>query len=433
MRLLHLVVLGTMSAAFASACALAQQGTLPVGTALRIELDTASRVHSNARVSGHLTQSIYLTDHEIIPAGALVGGIIRGTTPGPRKEHIQRLLAADFTPPRIPEVVFQTLSIPAQGSRPATTLNIDAPGRMTTMTVLTLGTHNRKQSLRQRVENVIKQRKQDVEGMIRKPRVVEMVEKWAIGQLPYHPTILWSDTYFNADLRAPLMLGDLPHPTLPVEDLRGRLPEGTLVARLLTPVSSATATHGDSVEAQVAEPMFSPDPSHLLVPEGTHLFGTVVQSRSARSLGRNGSLRFTFNKLDLPTADPESKPLSIHGRLSVAETAPGEHTVLDEEGQTKATDGPGKLAEPAVLAVLAVAATPDDHDHGTADLGSSTVASNGFGLIARVLSLTTRNAGVVQGFAYYALGKSIYYRFLDKGHDTTFDKDTELHVTLSAR
>ncbi len=83
-----------------------------------------------------------------------------------------------------------------------------------------------------------------------------------------------------------------------------------------------------------------------------------------------------------------------------------------------------------------MAATPDDGHHGEGtgvSPGATTVASNGFGLIARVVSLSTRNTNVLQGFAYYSLGKSLYFHFVAKGHDTTFPRDTEIQVTLSER
>lgn len=190
------------------------------------------------------------------------------------------------------------------------------------------------------------------------------------------------------------------------------------------------------MEAIITQPLLSPDRSRLLVPQGTHLHGVVVQTKAARHLGRNGDLRFAFRHLDLPTADGSVRAAEIHGRLSAAETAPGQHVEIDEEGAAKANDGPGKYAEPVVLAILAGVATPDDDHHGPGDgigPGAQTVSSNGFGLIARVVSLTSRNTQALEGFAYYSLAKSLYFNFIAKGHDTTFPRDTEIQVTLSER
>lgn len=316
---------------------------------------------------------------------------------------------------------------------PARVVSIRAPATQTNAAVLTLGTKKQKRSLKGQVSDAIGRAKQQAGDLVKQHEIKEIIEKWAVGQLPYHPEILWTKTRFNADLAEAAAVTDVPHVTLPVADLRGRLPDGTLHARLLSPVTSATAKRGDAVEAVTTQPLLSPDGKRVLVPEGTHLQGSVVQTKAARSWGRNGSLRFTFSKLDLATAQEQAPSMDIHGRLSAAETAPGSNISMDEEGQTKANDTPAKYIEPALLAVLAAGAGPDDEHPGTAAPGAAAYSSNGMGLISRVVSLSTRDTNVIQGFAYYALAKSVYYRFVAKGHDTTFDHDTEIQVSLSER
>ena len=430
-------LLGCMIAAItASSMLLAQQATLPPGTALSVELDHRVRCRLGAAISGHLTEPVYLVDHEVIPAGALVSGTIRSLQPGSKREHVQRLLAADFTPPRVPGAVFDTISVPATATQTAHVIFINAPAVQTNASVLTLGTKKQKQSIRTQITGVIKQREQDAKDSVKQHRYTEIVERWAVGQLPYHPDILWSNTRFYADLAAPATIPDTTHPELPIEDLRGRLPEGALSARLVSPLTSETARRGDPVEAIITRPLLLADSSAVLVPQGTHLHGVVVRTKAARSFGRNGDLRFAFRNLDLPSTEGAVKMTEIHGRLSGAETAPGQHVTIDEEGQAKAEDGPGKYVEPIALAILAGVARGDP-DHrgpgGGVGPGGQTVASNGFGLIARVVSLSIRNTQVLQGFAYYSLAKSLYFNFVAKGHDTTFPHDTEIQVTLSER
>ncbi len=430
------IVGGVVAVLGAASILRAQDVTLAAATPLRIVLDHRVRIHKGASLHGRLTEPVYLVDHQVIPAGALVSGTIRGTRPGPKAEHIRRLLAADFTPPRVPEVVFTTIQLPANGSHAERVIQIDAPATLTSASVLTLGTQAKKRSLAGQATDLVKQRISDARDALRPHEATETVEKWAVGQLPYHPDILWSKTHFNAELATPATLPDTAHPALPVEDLRGRLPEGVLHAQLLSTLTSASAKRGDPVDAVITQPLLSPDRTKILVPEGTHLQGVVVRTREARRFGHNGDLRFAFRRLDLPTASGAVEITEIHGRLSAAQTAPGEHATIDEEGQVKAGNGPGKYAEPLVLAALAVVASPDPDHHGPGDgvrPGASTVASNGFGLIARVVSLSTRNTQVLQGFAYYSLAKSVYFNFVAKGHNITFPRDTEIQVTLSER
>jgi hypothetical protein len=412
---------------------IAQNVTLPPATAFRVQLDHRVRSHVGATVAGHLTEPVYLVDHEVIPAGSLISGSIRGTHPGSKSIRIRRLLAADFTPPRLPDVVFDSITLPAIGNQGGRVIAIEASAVQTDANVLTLGTKKQKQSIKSQIGSYIKQRKEEASEGLKQHKVGEIIEKWAVGQLPYHPEILWSDTRFNADLAMAATIPDTSHPVLVTEDLRGRLPEGTLHARLVSPLTSETAKKGDQVDAIITRPLLSPEGARLLVPEGTHLHGVVVQTKAARRWGHNGDLRFAFRNLDLPTADGSSHPTEIHGRLSAAETSGGQHVSIDEEGQAKASDGPAKFAEPALLGVLALAGGPDDEHPGTAVPGAAGFSSNGFGLVARVISLSTRNTSVIQGFAYYSLAKSVYFHFIAKGHDTTFPHDTEIEVTLSER
>jgi len=387
-----------------------QEVTLAPATALRIEIDHRVRSHVGASVRGHLTEPVYLIDHEVIPAGSLISGTIRSTHGAPRRERVQRLLAADFTPPRVPDIVFESITLPAAGVN-GRIISINAPAVRTDARVLTLGTKKQRKSIKGQIGAAIKQNEHDAAESLKHHHFAEAIEKWAVGQLPYHPEMLWTGTRFNADLATPTSVPDTPHPVFPTEDLGGRLPEGSLRARLTSPLTSETAKRGDPVEAITTQPLLSADKSRLLVPEGTRLEGIVMQTKAARRFGRNGNLRFAFRKLDLPASDGTMTPTDIHGRLSAAESAPGQHVTMDEEGQVTASDGPAKYAEPLLLGVLAMAATPDP-DHrgagGGVNPGTTTVASNGFGLIARVVSLSTRNTNVLQGFAYYSLGKSLY-------------------------
>lgn len=62
-----------------------------------------------------------------------------------------------------------------------------------------------------------------------------------------------------------------------------------------------------------------------------------------------------------------------------------------------------------------------------------TVASNGFGLVARVLAFTVKSPNLALGFGAYGFGKSVYFRFLTPGNQVSFPKDTEIEVQLSVR
>jgi hypothetical protein len=53
--------------------------------------------------------------------------------------------------------------------------------------------------------------------------------------------------------------------------------------------------------------------------------------------------------------------------------------------------------------------------------------------VARVAAMASANAAVGRGFAYFALSKSIYYRWIARGHEVQFPKDTQIEILLNNR
>ena len=115
-----------------------------------------------------------------MPAGAPVSGTIHKLLPGSRSDHIRRLLAADFTPPEMPEIVFGSITLPANKDHAAIVLQIDAPAAPTDASFLSLGTKT-KQSIKTQAIVMIKQHKQDVTDLVKHHQYAEIVEKWAIA------------------------------------------------------------------------------------------------------------------------------------------------------------------------------------------------------------------------------------------------------------
>jgi hypothetical protein len=102
---------------------------------------------------------------------------------------------------------------------------------------------------------------------------------------------------------------------------------------------------------------------------------------------------------------------------------------ISEEGTASTSQGPAKYLAPMALGVLTAASYGDDAAHA----GNSAVTSNGFGFAARVAAMASANAAVGRGFAYFALSKSIYYRWIARGHEVQFPKDTQIEILLNQR
>ncbi|MDE2466055.1 MAG: hypothetical protein KGO02_20410, partial [Alphaproteobacteria bacterium] len=85
---------------------------------------------------------------------------------------------------------------------------------------------------------------------------------------------------------------------------------------------------------------------------------------------------------------------------------------------------------PLALSVLATSAFDGD---ATSNPVHSGVDSNGFGFAARVAVMSSANAVLLHTFAVYAASKSIYFRWIARGHQIDFPKDTRVQILLNAR
>jgi hypothetical protein len=182
-----------------------------------------------------------------------------------------------------------------------------------------------------------------------------------------------------------------------------------------------------SVAAPVATPASAsvPTPTHrkLLLPEGTHLIGTVVEAKPAGMFGHNGTLRLTFRKAELPEGDERV----VHGRVIAAEGLRNDRLQIDEEGQIKANGSNRFLAPLAVGSLAAVS------DSAGAGLLKEAMTGNGLDLLTRVIGTASANAGLISGFGYYEVGKVVFDSFVARGHEVTFAKNTRLEIELAQR
>ena len=161
----------------------------------------------------------------------------------------------------------------------------------------------------------------------------------------------------------------------------------------------------------------------LLLPEGTHLIGSVVEAKPAEMFGHNGSLRLTFRKAELPAGDERV----VHGRVIAAESVKSDRVQIDNEGQIKAS-GANRFLAPITLGSLAAVS-----DSTGAGLIREALSSNGLDLLTRVIGTAASNGGLISGFAYYEFGKVVYDTWIARGHEVVFAKNTRLEIELAQR
>src|ERR1700730_9241916 len=133
-----------------------------------------------------------------------------------------------------------------------------------------------KQTAKDRINGAINARSRGIADIVRGPNKKEKLIDLMWSKLPYHPQYFRRGTRFDAPLRDPLQFGSESIQQGDLAELGSQpRPDSVVRVRLLTALDSASAKPGQTVEAVIAVPLFSPN-HKLVLPEGTRLTGTVV-------------------------------------------------------------------------------------------------------------------------------------------------------------
>jgi len=413
--------------------------SVPAGVPLRVELDRSYRMRIGTRIEGHLTEPVYLIDHVAVPADSKVFGIITDKHPVSRQVRTAAMFNGDMTPLKDADVTFNELETP-DGRH--FEIETDATERTTKIVRMVAPDEAPRRSFGQRIAAAFRWTKRETVAGFEAPHKWDTAKKSLYAQVPLHPQEVWAGTQYDAELKQPLELTgqDVPAPA-PAADLSELKLTGTLEARLVDPVDSGTARPGMPVEAVLTQPLFESEsaqpadstvttapsadqaPRKLLLPEGTHLIGTVVQAKPAGMFGHNGDLRLTFRKVELPEGDERV----VHGRVVAAESIKSARVKIDDEGDAKA-NGPNRFLAPITLGSLAAVG-----DSTGAGLMREALSSNGLDLLARVVGTASANGGLITGFAYYEVGKVVFDTWIARGHEVVFARNTRLEIELAQR
>jgi hypothetical protein len=405
---------------------------LPNGTPLRIALDQRTRVNQpGAVVHGKIAETIYAFDQPVIPAGSIATGRVTRIIP---VSGVKRTLAyanGNFSPFRKYEVTFDALRLPDGKELPIVTTV--SPGTAEVVHLVSdAAEQKRKNAAARAAEGAKQEAKNRVEETITQvtsPGRWQRLKRLLIAQLPYRRQYLEEGTRFNASLDKPLDFGETARTREQLAAIGSAPIQNTLLrARLLLPVSSATASRGNPVLALLTEPLFSSD-HRLILPADTRLIGQVVQVKPARHLHHNGELRFIFEHIETP----EGALQAMQGSLEGMEVDRAANLKLDEEGGTRSTDSKTRYLSTGIAVLLAAAASHPDAERGATDAagdpGVRTAAGgSGFRLAGALVSLAAKSTPVSIAFAAYGASSSVYSNFLSRGHDVVLSKDTPLEI-----
>lgn len=391
---------------------------IAAGTPLSVELLQHTPMKDGERLECRLLYPVYVENRLALPAGSvLLGTVIRLDRDRSRRIHAR--LRGDFTPFRIPVVRFDQLQL-ADGTRQ--TIASDSATDGVPVLHLSPPPGKKKGTFLSRQVAAAKQRVKETAALITAPGRGDRLVQFIYTQLPYHPQRIDTGTTWTVSLAEPLSVKQADG--MPAHDAMAGLNEGQewqLHAYLRQTISSAKEKAGDTFQAFVAEPVFNADHS-LAVPEGSLLIGEITQTKPARSFGRKGKLRFRFRELKLPGGF--SQP--VQGTLAGIDANKAEDLQIDSEGGVQQRSQ-NKVIVPLVLTLLAGRA----FDNDGSQMGHSAVASNGFGIVGRVVGIVASSRNVAAGIGIYGAALSFYDLWIARGHDVVFVKNTRIEVTTA--
>jgi len=412
---------------------------IPSGSPLSVELLRHAPMRAGEPIEGRLLYPVFIENRIAIPAGSILHGRVIRLDPD-RSRRIHSLLRGDFTPFDIPVVQFDQVVV-EDGPPQAIVCDSVKDG----MVILRLSAPpvQKKGSFIGRQWSEAKRKVVETTALFTAPGRGDRLVQFVYGQLPYHPQRIETGTTWTVELAQPIHLQLTEDPSAgsadpplagtkdPVTgqpaDLSKRPPKQVagwqLRAYLQRSISSAKDKPGDTFEAYVAEPVFNSDHA-LEVPEGSLLVGEITQAKPARSFGRQGKLRFHFKELRFPTGF--SQP--VEGSLAGADSNKSANLQIDPEGGV-APQAVNRVVAPLILTFLAGRAFDTDENRTF----NHAVASNGFGILGRIVGMVVSSRNVAAGIGFYGAALSFYDLWLARGHNVVFAKETRIEITTTPR
>ena len=414
--------------------------SVPAGTPLKAVLENETRVRGVGQaIDARTAEPVYAFDKLVVPSGTEVLGKVSSIEAVSRKRRILAAMNANFTPSRTIHVEFDELVLNDGRHLPLSGEVSPASGGVLQLVPASRKDQQNQNRSRNFVSRKLREGKQQVRQewqtaakILRGPGKMHRLKRYALARLPVRPQYLDAGTAFNVDLLRPLDFGSEALKPDALAAIGIQPPTGSVVhALLVTPLNSASSKKDDPVEAVINQPLFVSD--RLFLPEGSRLRGTVLQSRPARRLGRNGHLRIAFHQLVPPGGVEQRVEASLEG----VEAAKGGHLALDSEGGAEVTSPRSRYLTTAITVVLATSALSPDRDAQTGpdagDIGGGAAnGAFGFGLVGTVVGAAARSRVVSSGFGVYGASMSVYSHFLARGHDVFYPKDMSMLIGLAA-
>src|SRR5713101_113941 len=404
--------------------------TVPKGTSLQVALDREVRIKKVGQpIHGRVVEPVYAFDRLVAPVGSEITGEITKIDAISAGKRTLSVLNADFTPLRNVEIGFKELVLPDGRHLPLHTSVTPDSGQVVQFVTApeTKSRKGIKDKASEKTKEAKQQAKQQWEAAMKQLKTagrVHRLERYAESQLPVHAQYIPAGTVYFAELDDPLDFGSEAMTPQIIASLGSPLPEGSVVrARLLTPLSSATAQKGQDVEAVLSWPLFDGD--RLILPQGSRLKGTVRQVQPTRRLKRNGQLRIAFLEL----VPPDGVEQKVHATLEGVQAGKDANVKLDSEGGAEATTSKSRYLATTVSLGLETLSVGGDTDALSRVAGGAA----GFKLVGMTLGALVRSRAFGYTMGAYGAGMSVYSHFLSRGREVVFPKNTAMEIGIGTR
>jgi hypothetical protein len=408
--------------------------TVPKGTPVQVALDKEVRIQRvGEAIHGRVIEPVYAFDKLVIPAGTEATGEITKIGHISGGKRTVAALDADLTPAHSIEVEFNEFILPDGKQIPVHTIVTPGSGQPIQF-ISAAGDASEKSGVKDaaaekaaEAKRATKQEWDSAMKQVKEPGKIHRIERYTVAELPIHPQFIDAGSVYFAELQEPMDFGTEPL-TPEVAHSIGAMPaEGTIVeARLMTPLSSATAHQGDVVEAIISRPLF--EGGRLILPQGSVLQGSVIQVHPARHPGRNGELRLVFHQLRLADGVQQKVEASLAG----VEAAKVDHVRLDSEGGAHAAASNARFLTTTVA--VGLGAFSMIGDSGGGDIGHTTAGgAGGYKVIGIAMGLAIRSQPFGMAMGAFGASRSIYANFVARGHDVVFPKNTTMEIGIASR
>ena len=411
--------------------------TVAKGSPLQVALDREVRVKKVGQtVHARVVEPIYAFDRIVVPVGSEIIGEVTKIEAVSGGKRTEAALNADFTPRRKVEVNFHELVLADGRHLPLHTSVTPGSGQVIEL-VTAANAKEKKDSVKDKASEKTKEAKQQAHQewdnamkQLNTPGKIRRLERYGEAQLPVHRQYIPAGTVYFAELEESLDFGNEVMTVPMASSIGNALPEGSVVhARLITPLSSATAHKGQDVEAVLSQPLM--DGERLILPQGSRLKGTVKQAAPARRMKKNGQLRIAFSEL----VPPDGVEQKIVSTLEGVQAGKNANVKLDSEGGAEATTSKSRYLGTAVSLGLAMVSARGGHDRD-GDGGNNGGAAGGLGgfkLVGMIMGAAVRSRAFGTTMGAYGAAVSVYTHFVARGREVEFPKNTAMQIGIGTR